>query len=207
MKRALLLIAALMVSIVPPAVAAARTSLTITADLQDGASAYTWTLTCDPVGGKHPNRKAACAIIAKQGTKLFVPVPPDAACTMIYGGAEQVKVRGTIKGKKVNAVFTRSNGCEIARYDKAQALFTIPGTQVLRGNITLDDQPADGQVIFLSGRRQVNTTAVAGAFAVRLGEGTWLGSSGLGRSCTPVTVVVPSEPTAPLIACRTVSTG
>lgn len=187
-----------------PAAAATKTALTITADLADGATPYKWTLTCDPLGGKHPNRKAACALLAKQGRALFAPVPADAACTMIFGGLEQVKIVGLVKGKKVNALFTRTDGCQIARYERAMALFTIPGSVVVRGQVSLDDQPADGTVIFISDRRQVSSKATAGQFAVRLTEGTWLGSASAGaRACTPIVITVPGElPPLPLIACK-----
>lgn len=189
-----------------PAIAAARTTLTITADLADGAKPYKWTLTCDPVGGTHPNKKAACALLAKQSTKVFVPVPNDAACTMIFGGPEQVTVAGSVRGKKVKAIFQRSNGCEIARYDKAAPLFTIPGTFVLRGYVTLDEQPADATVLFLNAPKQAKGTATAGVFAIRLTPGTWLGSANIGRSCAAVTVGIPYlEAAPPTIACRSTS--
>lgn len=211
--RIMLVVAALMASVVPPAAAAARTTLTIIADLDDGQKAHKWTLTCEPSGGNHPNRKAACALLSRQGTKIFTPVPADAMCTEQYGGPERVRVVGKVRGKKVDALFIRTNGCQIARYNRAAPLFTIPGTSVVRGQITLDDQPASGTVIFLSGRRQIVATATAGAFVVRLTRGAWLGSASIGRSCIPVTLTIPIDinitdaPLPPVIACRSTSTG
>ena len=197
---------------IAPTAAAAKTTLTITANLAD--STYTWKLTCEPLGGKHHNRKAACALIAKAGIALFAPVPKDVMCTQIYGGPERVKVTGSVRGKKVNTLFVRSDGCQIARYDRAAALFTIPGTTLLRGLVTLDDQPADGTVIFVSDRRQISVKTSAGEFVVRLPAGTWLGSASAGaRSCTPIVVSIPSELPEPagsepwIIACRSSSTG
>lgn len=211
LRRSLIVLAitTVIAALMAPVSAAARTTLAFTADLADGAKPYGWKLTCDPVGGNHPNRKQACALLAKAGTSLFAPVPKDAACTMIYGGPERVKVTGSVRGKKVNTVFLRSDGCQIARYEKALALFTIPGSTVVRGSLTLDDQPADGIVIFLKDRLQVSAAAMAGQFTVRLRAGTWLGSASIGRSCTPVTLVIDplAAPPAALIACRSASTG
>jgi hypothetical protein len=207
MRRVLFLLLALSLVGVQPATAAARTTLTIKADLADGAKPYSWTLTCDPVGGKHPNRKAACALLAKEGTKVFTPVPAGSVCTQQYGGPERVKVTGSVRGKKINALFIRTNGCQISRYDRAAALFTIPGTTVVRGNVTLDEQLIDTSVIFMSGNRQVITRSVAGEFALRLTQGQWVGSADAGaRSCTPVNIVLPNAELFPLtIACRSLS--
>ena len=51
------------------------------------------------------------------------PVPPDVACTEIYGGPATARVRGTLQGKPVDARFSRTNGCEIARWERNRALF------------------------------------------------------------------------------------
>lgn len=207
MRRIALLLATVLAGgllSVTPTAAATRTSLTITADLNDGAKPYKWSLTCDPVGGNQPNRKRACSLLAKKGVALFAPTPATAACTQIYGGPEQVKITGLVKGKKINALFTRTNGCEIARFARAEALFTIPETTILRGTVTLDDQPADGTVIFLMGGKQVITSTSGSSFAVRLSSGTWTGSASVGRLCTAVTVVVPTVEQPPIVvSCRT----
>ncbi len=42
---------------------------------------------------------------------------PDEVCTQIYGGPERIVVTGTVDGDRVRAEVTRTNGCEIARYD------------------------------------------------------------------------------------------
>jgi hypothetical protein len=51
------------------------------------------------------------------------PVPADVACTEIYGGPATARVRGTLQGKPVDARFSRTNGCEIARWERNRALF------------------------------------------------------------------------------------
>jgi hypothetical protein len=50
------------------------------------------------------------------------PVPANVACTQIYGGPSVARVRGTIDGKPVDARLNRSNGCEIARWQRNAAL-------------------------------------------------------------------------------------
>ena len=50
------------------------------------------------------------------------PVPPNVACTEIYGGPATDRVRGTLYGSPVNFRFSRTNGCEIARWERNAAL-------------------------------------------------------------------------------------
>ena len=50
-------------------------------------------------------------------TSAFDPVAPDAACTEIYGGPEQIGLYGTWGGQRVDTTLNRTNGCEIARYE------------------------------------------------------------------------------------------
>jgi hypothetical protein len=83
-----------------------------------------WTLQCNPTGGTHPNAARACARLASLEAP-FRPVPKDAMCTQIYGGPEEALVTGTFRGRPVRAVFKRTNGCEIARWNRVAALFPI----------------------------------------------------------------------------------
>lgn len=105
--------------------------LTVTRGVDPGsgasAEAATWTLTCDPAGGTHPTAQEACDLIAAAGRDLFAPVPGDVMCTEIYGGPEVAHVVGTVGGEPVDARFTRTNGCEIDRWDSAEALIGAPG--------------------------------------------------------------------------------
>ena len=100
-----------------PTPTAAQTELTITFDPGDGTAAQEWTLTCDPPGGTHPRPKAACAALTDIDPTVFEPVPPNQACTQIFGGPETATVRGTWNGEPLDASFARNNGCEIARWD------------------------------------------------------------------------------------------
>jgi Subtilisin inhibitor-like len=88
-------------------------------------SSTLWTLRCAPSGGTHPRAAAACDVLAKVQTP-FAPVPKDVACTQVYGGPQVARVSGTLRGRRVWAVFQRRDGCEIARWARAGALLPTP---------------------------------------------------------------------------------
>lgn len=207
MKRVLLVLLTVVLSTtgMAPASAASKTRLTIKADLFDGAGMRKWSLICDTKGGNHPNRTEACALLKAKGRTIFTPVPKNAMCTMIYGGDQKITVTGVVANRKVSATFTRANGCEIARYEKAIALFTIPNTQVFFGSVLLNETPTNAPVVFTDRKTTVGTRANESGFRIRLGIGTWTGSAaGAGFSCQPVTITVPA-PDAPLtISCTAI---
>ena len=113
-------------AITPAAAATSNINLTLRIDTGDGV-AKRYTLLCSPTGGTHPNRKAACATLLKGGVKLLAPVPADAACTMIYGGPQTAVVTGRWSSKRISTTFNRADGCHIAKWEAAQALFKVPG--------------------------------------------------------------------------------
>ena len=80
-----------------------------------------WTLTC-PDRGTLPQPRRACERLTALD-KPFAPTPKSAACTLIYGGPEVATVRGRFQGRKVSAHFSRTNGCEIARWNRVRFLF------------------------------------------------------------------------------------
>jgi hypothetical protein len=88
----------------PPASTAPPTDLTVTvwADPSTSAAPTVTTVTTTPAG----------LTAAK-----FAPTPAGQPCTMIYGGPGKATVTGTLAGTAVDATFTRSDGCEIARWD------------------------------------------------------------------------------------------
>lgn len=89
--------------------------LTIVVD--DGAgSISTWTLTCDPAGGNHPEAEQACDAIEGHRSALN-PVPKDRMCAQVYGGPEKATITGTWRGEEIFAALARTNSCEIARWD------------------------------------------------------------------------------------------
>jgi Subtilisin inhibitor-like len=80
------------------------------------------TLTCGPDGGTHPDPAKACAALVAHPEALH-PVPLDMACTQIYGGDQVARVRGA----GFEAVFNRTNGCEIARWDALAPVLELDG--------------------------------------------------------------------------------
>jgi hypothetical protein len=106
--------------------ATSPTSLTITAQAGPDAAAQTWTLTCDPAGGTHPDSQAACAALAA-AKDPFAPVRKDVACTEIYGGPQTATVVGTYRGEQVSATYSRTDGCQIARWDAIAPVLVVEG--------------------------------------------------------------------------------
>ena len=172
------------------------------------------------ISGTHPNKKAICAAIAKQGTRLFAPVPAGTACTQIYGGPETAAIAGTVKGRKINSKFSRTDGCQIARWNTARAFFTFPRYATISGRIEVaptcpgpvkpgqdcTNRSAAGIVTFNSTvQKSVRATAMADSgFSVLLRAGTWtiIGSSPNAMRCTPRTLIVPTSSEV-VIACDT----
>ena len=98
-----------------------RTALTITVwdeGQQRTTDPVVWTLRCDPPRGSNPRPELACRKLEAGGWKLVVPVPAGAICTEIYGGPQVARVVGMLDGRKVWARFTRTNGCQISRWNK-----------------------------------------------------------------------------------------
>jgi Subtilisin inhibitor-like len=102
-------------------------SLTVTLDRGEGGETEQWELTCEPAGGTHPNPDAACAALDDVDPEVLNPVPPDSACTMIYGGPQTATLSGTWRGEPIDAAFSREHGCEIARWDAMVDVLTEPG--------------------------------------------------------------------------------
>jgi hypothetical protein len=103
------------------------TALTITVVADEGADPQTYELTCDPSGGDHPQAAQACKALDAAGAKVFDPVPKDQVCTDIYGGPQTATVKGTYEGDQVDATFSRTNGCEIDRWEQlGTTFFNVP---------------------------------------------------------------------------------
>jgi hypothetical protein len=90
--------------------------LTIVIDDGQGATT-TWHLTCAPAGGDHPTPTKACAALAEHGSTALAAVPADRMCTQIFGGAQTAHISGTWQGKPVDARLSRTDGCQITRWD------------------------------------------------------------------------------------------
>lgn len=58
-------------------------------------------------------------------SRPFEPVSRFVACTQVYGGPQVAEVRGTFKGRRIDARFNRTNGCEIERWNRHSFLFPV----------------------------------------------------------------------------------
>lgn len=89
--------------------------------VNDGAGQeVTYSLSCDPPQGEHPDPTGACAALANP--KLLDPVPADTVCTAVFGGPQTATISGMFDGREVNATFDRTDGCQLTRWDEAQAV-------------------------------------------------------------------------------------
>ena len=109
-----------------PDPSAGPTDLTIVHD--DGAGQRTtWTLTCDPAGGTHPDPEAACAALVGNGDRALPPKRKDVVCSQVYGGPQTATIQGTWQGRTVRSSFSRTDGCEISRWDQLKGLLPPGG--------------------------------------------------------------------------------
>ncbi|MEV7993193.1 SSI family serine proteinase inhibitor [Streptomyces sp. NPDC086077] len=105
-------------------------NLTVTVSGVSGGADGTFEVRCHPSGGSHPDADGACQALEREtrwGRDVFAPVPRDTMCTMQYGGPATARVTGTWAGRPVDATFDRSNGCEIARWDRLEPLLPDAG--------------------------------------------------------------------------------
>ncbi|MEU1150005.1 SSI family serine proteinase inhibitor [Streptomyces sp. NPDC005863] len=94
--------------------------LTVTVTDSAGGGDGTYVLKCHPTGGNHPEAADACARLDEVtvfGTDPFAPVPRNAMCTMQYGGPATAHIRGTWAGRPVDARYSRTDGCQISRWN------------------------------------------------------------------------------------------
>jgi hypothetical protein len=95
----------------------ARASLRITlAPHGAGGPTTTWSVAC-------PNaaHAADCARLLST-TGAFTLPKPKIACSMIYGGAQTLAVSGNVGNRRITYTTGRTNGCEIADYERDLAL-------------------------------------------------------------------------------------
>ncbi|WP_043270285.1 SSI family serine proteinase inhibitor [Streptomyces sp. CT34] len=92
----------------------------------------TFELYCHPARGTRldaARAARACAELDRMtrwGRDAFAPVPQSARCTMMYGGPATAHVSGTWAGRRVNADFRRTDGCEIDRWGRFEPM--LPST-------------------------------------------------------------------------------
>jgi hypothetical protein len=129
MRASLVVLVVLTVTAATAGAMPASTSLRITfwADSSLPTQSTTWTLRCDPPGGSLARPVQACRKLAAGGVKVFAPTPANTACTEIYGGPQKARILGTVGGRRVRATFSRTNGCEISRWQRVSPWLVPPG--------------------------------------------------------------------------------
>lgn len=74
-------------------------------------------------GSSLPAPEAALAEVERFGADIFFPTPgPPKLCTQQYGGPQVAVVTGIFHGRQVHAMFKRTDGCEIGRWNSLTAL-------------------------------------------------------------------------------------
>ncbi len=64
-----------------------------------------------------PDPEAALEALRVHGEDIFFPLPgPPKLCTQQYGGPQVAVVTGHYLGREVQSGFSRTDGCEIARW-------------------------------------------------------------------------------------------
>lgn len=64
-----------------------------------------------------PDPVAALDAVQRHGEDIFFPKPgPPKVCTQQYGGPQLAVVTGWFLGREVHSRFSRTDGCEIARW-------------------------------------------------------------------------------------------
>ena len=86
-----------------------------------------WTLRCNPAGGTLARAARACAKLERSGGKLFAPLRKDLVCTQIYGGPQRARIVGRVAGEPVWASFSRTDGCQIGRWNALAPWLLPPG--------------------------------------------------------------------------------
>ncbi|MGW0631565.1 SSI family serine proteinase inhibitor [Streptomyces sp. NPDC002758] len=115
----------------PPALRA-DDHLTVTVRHAGAGRDGTYRLSCHPGSGSHPDVAGACSVVDRNtrwGSEPFAPVPQGSVCTMQYGGPAAAHVTGTWAGRPVDATYHRSDGCEIARWNRMVPLLPDLGGQ------------------------------------------------------------------------------
>lgn len=115
--------------LVPLGHAAPGTWLTITydPDSRTAGKRTRWTLGCSPTRGTHPRRVAVCRDLGRVGWRAFRPVLGDRACAELYGGPQVAIVSGSVDGRRVWARLSRTDGCEIERWNRIPPLLPKGG--------------------------------------------------------------------------------
>jgi len=102
--------------------APAQLVVRVDADGRGPAAPRELRLRCDSA-----RESSTCAAADALEPADFAPPAAGTACTDIFGGPETARVSGRLHGEAVDARFSRSNGCEIERWDRVAGLLARVG--------------------------------------------------------------------------------
>lgn len=72
-----------------------------------------------------PADRKLCTTARNLAPFLSEKPPADRVCTQIYGGPETARIAGQIEGGRIDRRFSRSDGCRVADWDRAQPLIPL----------------------------------------------------------------------------------
>jgi hypothetical protein len=75
--------------------------------------------------GLPANDRELCTTARDLALFLSEQPPADRVCTQIYGGPETARIVGQIEGRRIDRRFSRSDGCRVADWDRAQPLIPL----------------------------------------------------------------------------------
>jgi hypothetical protein len=102
-----------------------------------GPEGASLTVTVQPKGADGPAKRTRiecerlgegsedCTRLAKLTAKRLAPVPPTTACAQIFGGPARARVVGELRGERIDTRFSRTDACEIKRWDDNAALLEL----------------------------------------------------------------------------------
>lgn len=94
-------------------------SLRIIYKANQDAKKEIYSLRCEPNSIRVSKK---CARLLKVSSP-FDSIELDKICSQIFGGTEIARIKGYWRGNKVDSIFSKSNGCEIDRWNKIRFLF------------------------------------------------------------------------------------
>jgi hypothetical protein len=107
-----------------PAASELAADLTVTVRKNPDDPGRERTIRCAQLGPKAS--EPVCRSLAGLSREQLAPVPADVACTQVYGGPSTARVKGELHGRRVDASFELTNGCEIERWDRNRVLLGDP---------------------------------------------------------------------------------
>ncbi len=127
--RRLVALFAMACALLPATASAGLIALKIEFRAASGSKPRVLTLRCAPKEtGTVRNPVVACARLQRLGPQALRPTPPNTACTEIYGGPSTARITGTYFGSPLWVKLSRTNGCEIVRWQRVAFLLPWPAS-------------------------------------------------------------------------------